>query len=106
MCIVSHLYGFFLFVYKFTDHCHRVETQLHLINIIIIIITITQHNLKPKNILRQQLVKKFAAFYRMQSCTLVFTTHCNPNHIQNHILLFKIRLTFQQLCHPPVCRQA
>jgi hypothetical protein len=25
---------FFLFVYKFTDHCHRLETHLQLINII------------------------------------------------------------------------
>jgi len=27
---------YFLFVYKFTNHCHWVETQLQLINIIII----------------------------------------------------------------------
>jgi len=25
---------YFLFIYNFTDHCHQVETQLQLINII------------------------------------------------------------------------
>ena len=36
-----YVYSFlFLFVYKCTDHCHRVTTQSPLINIIIIIIII------------------------------------------------------------------
>ena len=35
LCIVSpDVYNYFIFVYNFTDHCHRVETQLQLINII------------------------------------------------------------------------
>ena len=29
-----HIVVDFLFVYNFTDHCHRVETQLQLINVI------------------------------------------------------------------------
>jgi hypothetical protein len=36
LCIVSPMYivVYFLLVYNFTDRCHWVETQLHLINII------------------------------------------------------------------------
>ena len=34
LCIVPpHVYNYFLYVYKFTDHCYRVETQLQLMNI-------------------------------------------------------------------------
>jgi len=29
-----YIVAYFLFVYNFTNHCHRVETQLQLINII------------------------------------------------------------------------
>ena len=29
-----HIVVYFLFVYNYTDHCHRVETQLQLKNII------------------------------------------------------------------------
>ena len=37
LCIVSPLVHncAFLFVYKFTDHCHQVETELQLINIML-----------------------------------------------------------------------
>ena len=35
LCIVSpDVYNYFLCVYKFTDHCYQVETQLQLMNII------------------------------------------------------------------------
>jgi len=34
LCIVSpHVHSCLLFLYKFTDHCQRVETRLQLINI-------------------------------------------------------------------------
>jgi hypothetical protein len=38
LCIVSPQYiiVYFLFVYNYTDHCHRVEIQLQLIKIVVI----------------------------------------------------------------------
>jgi len=41
-----YLIVYFLFVYSFTDHCHREETQLQLLNIIYYIIhRIIQYNI-------------------------------------------------------------
>jgi hypothetical protein len=34
ICLLMYIVVFFLFVYKCTDHCHRVTTQSQLINII------------------------------------------------------------------------
>jgi len=35
LCIVSpHVYYYFLYLYKYIDHCYRPETQLQLMNII------------------------------------------------------------------------
>jgi hypothetical protein len=33
LLLLTYIFAFFLFVYKCTDHCHRVETQLPLINV-------------------------------------------------------------------------
>ena len=52
-CIYSALFlptyitVYFLFVYKFTDHCHRVEIQLQLINIISY--TLLYHTIKGRD---------------------------------------------------------
>ena len=76
----------FLFVYKFINYCHRVETQLKLINIISYII---QFKLTDDK-LKFQLVITMFIFLKL------FSTACNQTAVSENLLQF-LMVTFRYL---------